>query len=322
MKAQKLTILHLIMAVVALSFLQSCKSDKKQQEDAPQKVEEAKAEPKDLVDITTETMEFQVPDTIPSGWVTWRYHNKSTQTHFILIDDYPDGKTLDTIRERILAPFKDWANLMNEGQTEEAFEQFSRIPKWFSEVKWPGGVGMISPGHTAETILKLEPGTYFIECYVKMNTGLPHTNMGMIKKLVVSEARSPLEEPDADLFLDISSESGIVFDPPTKVGNYTFSVNFIDQTVYDNWVGHDVNLVKLDKDTDLNVLEAWMDWRDPKGLIEPAPKGFTFLGGVNDAPAGTKAYFKANIKPGKYALISEVPMASDKKLLKTFEVID
>ena len=25
-----------------------------------------------------------------------------------------------------------------------------------------------------------------------------------------------------------------------------------------------------------------MNWADPKGLIEPAPAGFTFLGGVND----------------------------------------
>ena len=131
-----------------------------------------------------------------------------------------------------------------------------------------------------------------------------------------------MEEPVADVSIDVSSESGIVFDPPTKAGIYTFSVNFIDQTVYDNWVGHDVNLVKLDKDTDLNDLEAWMDWRDPKGLIEPAPKGFNFLGGVNEAPAGTKDYFKANIRPGKYALISEVPMASDKKLLKIFEIIE
>ncbi|GAB2775472.1 hypothetical protein GCM10010465_22440 [Actinomadura fibrosa] len=310
------------MSVVALSFVHSCKSDKNQQEDALQEVKEANAKPTDVVDITTETMEFQMPDTIPSGWVTWRYHNKSTQTHFILIDDYPEGKTLDTIRERILAPFSDWANLMNEGKTEEAFNQFNRIPQWFSEVKWPGGVGMISPGNTAETILKLEPGTYFIECYVKMNTGLPHTNMGMIKKLVVSEAQSNLEEPVADVSIDISGESGIVFDPPTKAGNYTFSVNFIDQKSYENWVGHDVNLVKLDKDTDINVLEAWMDWRDPKGLIEPAPNGLTFLGGVNEAPAGTKAYFKANIQPGKYALISEVPMAADKNLLKTFEITE
>ena len=65
-----------------------------------------------------------------------------------------------------------------------------------------------------------------------------------------------------------------------------------------------------------------MNWADPKGLITPSPEGFTFLGGVNDMPAGNTGYFEVNLKPGNYAFISEVPNALSKNMLKTFVVTE
>lgn len=310
------TIPMMLIAIV-LFCTQSCKSDKKQNNEAA-----VAAVPENVIKIVTETMEFQMPDTITSGWNTWRYNNKSTQTHFILIDKYPDGITLDSIKQKVLPVFGDGMTLINEGKTEEGFAEFGKFPQWFSKVEWPGGVGFISPGQTAETTLKLDPGHYFVECYVKMNTGMFHTNMGMIKELVVVAEKSTLKEPQADVAINISSEEGIVFAPPVKAGRHTFSVNYLDQATYDHFLGHDVNLVKIEDDADEKVLEAWMDWRDPKGLLEPAPEGFIFLGGVNDMPKGGKGYFTANLEKGKYALISEVPNASEKNLLKTFVIVE
>lgn len=273
-----------------------------------------------IIEIVTESMEFQMPDTIPAGWLTWRYHNKSTQTHFILIDDYPDGITLDSINERVVSVFGSGMSLINEGNSEDGFAEFAKLPPWFAEVKWPGGVGLISPGKAAESMLNLKPGNYFVECYVKMNTGMFHTNMGMIKEFIVSDKLSELPEPESDIDIRISAESGISFEAPAGPGNYIFSVHYLDQTVHENFVGHDLNLAKIESDTDLAVLEAWMDWRDPRGLIEPAPKGVSFLGGINDMPAGGRAYFRAKLDSGKYVLISEVPKASEKNLLKVFVI--
>jgi len=265
-------------------------------------------------------MEFQAPDTIPSGWTTWKYINKSVQPHFILIDDYPDSITVKEFKKELLPPFGEGITLLYEGKKEEAFAAFGKIPEWYSGTKWPGGVGLVSPGQTAETTLNLKPGYYIMECYVKMSNGMFHTNMGMYKELIVSDEKSSLKEPTADFSIDISIENGIVFDPPEKAGTYMFSVNFIDQKKYENFEGHDINLVKIDANADITKIEIWMNWLNLNGLIDPVPEGFTFLGGVNDSPAGTKAYFKAKLKPGKYALISEVPNASSKNLLKTFEV--
>src|SRR5680860_1002883 len=66
----------------------------------------------------------------------------------------------------------------------------------------------------------------------------------------------------------------------------------------------------------------WMNWADSKGLISPAPEGITFLGGVNDMPAGSIGYFQVNLEPGNYALISEVPNTISKNMLKTFKITE
>jgi hypothetical protein len=46
------------------------------------------------------------------------------------------------------------------------------------------------------------------------------------------------------------------------------------------------------------------------------------MGGVNDMPGGSTGYFTATLDPGNYALISEVPDASGKNLLKQFTISD
>ena len=102
----------------------------------------------------------------------------------------------------------------------------------------------------------------------------------------------------------------------------SLSVFFKDQIVHENFAGHDINLVKLDSNASLEELENWMNWVDPKGLIEPAPPGLIFLGGVNNMPAGGRGYFTVVIEPGNYALISEVPNALSKNMLKTFVVAE
>lgn len=312
---QRLTILTTTISLL-LSGLFSCNPGAKQTEtEAP----EEELEP--VMEIVTETMDFVMPDTIPSGWYVWKYQNNSNQTHFILIDEYPEQITIDSIRNKVLPVFGNGITLINEGKTEEGFAEFGKLPAWFAEINWRGGVGLVSPGTTAETILRLDPGVYFVECYVKMNTGMFHTNMGMIKKLVVSEEVSNLPEPIANLSIRLSNENGIVVsDPPSGPGFYIFGVHTDSQKAHENFVFHDLNLVRLEDNANLKDLEAWMDWRDPKGLIEPAPEGFVFLGGVNDLPEGGSGYFSAELVPGKYAFISEVPNASQKNLLYVFEI--
>ena len=314
-KIQNSKLVLMAFALVLIS-LQACKEEKKKPaEETPEK-----KEIKSVIDIVTENMEFQAPDTIPSGWVTWKYHNESPQPHFILIDDPIDSITVEDFENELLPPFGEGITLLYEGKNEEAFAAFSKIPEWYGGTVWPGGVGLISGGHTAQTTMNLDPGYYIMECYVKMPNGMFHTNMGMYKVLVVSDEVSPLSEPTADISVSVSGETGISFEPPTGAGTYTFSVHYLDQKKHEHFQGHDINLVKIADGADTEKLETWMSWLNLDGLIDPVPEGFTFLGGVNDMPAGKTGYFTATLEPGNYALISEVPEASSKNMLKVFEV--
>ncbi|WKK67131.1 hypothetical protein [Lutimonas zeaxanthinifaciens] len=307
----------IILFLPGILMIQSCKKDQKTTE--PEMVESEKDY---VVEIITENMDFQMSDTISSGWNTFRYKNLSPQTHFFLIDKYPEGKTSEDA-EKVVGPVFDSAmKLIMEGKTEEGYAEFEKLPEWFGEVVFVGGSGLLSPNQVGETTLNLKPGKYIVECYVKMSNGVFHTSMGMTKDIEVTTNDSGNKELSADIDVNVSSTEGIVFNDSISPGEHTFSVFFKDQIVHENFVGHDINLVRIDGNSDLKVLENWMNWADPKGLIEPAPQGFTFMGGVNDMPQGNKGYFTASLEPGTYALISEVPNASTKNMLKTFIVLN
>jgi hypothetical protein len=312
----------LFVSLITLPLMESCKSEKKDSapESAAEKIEDIPEKKDNVIEIITENMDFQMKDTIPSGWNTFRYKNESTQTHFVLIDDYPEGKTSEDA-EKVVGPVFDRAmKLISEGKTEEGYAEFGNLPEWFSEVVFLGGVGLLSPGQVAQTTIHLKPGAYLMECYVKMENGIFHTSMGMTKDIVVSETDSGNPEPTADIEIEISGTDGIVIKDSIGPGPKTFSVLYKDQKAHENFVGHDVNLVKIEEGGSLEALESWMNWADPKGLIEPAPAGITFMGGTNDMPAGSKGYFHAELEPGNYVLISEVPAPSTKNMMKTFIV--
>lgn len=273
-----------------------------------------------VVTIVTEHMDFQMPDTIPSGWVSFRYINKSNETHLGVFEKYPEGKTIYDGEEEVMPAFQRGMDLIIEGKTEAGFKALGELPEWFYNVTYTGGPGIVSPGQTAHFTVKLDPGYYVIECYVKMPNGKFHSVLGMVKAFVVSDKNSGESPPKPDVRLTISIADGITYNDAIEKGKRTFSVYFKDQKVYSNFLGHDVNLVKVGENADLQHLEKWINWIAPKGLMTPAPEGITFLGGMNDMPAGDTGYFTVDLTPGNYAFIAEIPDASSKNMLRTFSV--
>ncbi len=303
--SKRLRVIPFSLIVITLLFLQSCNSKKV-----------------NAIEVVTGTMDFKTVNEIPSGWNTFRYENKSTETHFFLLDKMPDGKTIKDDRDEVIPVFQKGMDLINAGKPDEAQAEFGKLPEWIPGVVYSGGCGLVSPGQSCDVTLKLDPGYYVMECYVKNPAGVFHAAMGMTKELVVTDKDAGNSPPSADVEISISSTGGIDNPETIKKGKTTFSVYFKDQTVHENFVGHDVNLVKLKENYNPEELEKWMNWTDPKGLITPAPQNVIFLGGVNDSPAGSTGYFTADLEPGNYALISEVPDASEKGMLKTFAVAE
>ena len=305
---------------LALLLIGACKTESKKQQ---QTEAIAEGEEPPVVHVVTKSMEFYAPDTIPSGWNTFVYENQSTEPHFILLDKYPDGKTIENAENEVGPAFDAGMAMIMEGKMEEAMEAFGKLPEWFSEVVFLGGTGLISANETAVTTVKLQPGYYVMECYVRMPDGRFHNTMGMAKELIVKEEDSGLSPPEADIDINCWTQGGISWNGQPKAGKTIFRVTYTDQMVHENFVGHDVNLVRMEEGTDLEALEEWINWATPTGLMSSTqPDGFTFLGGTNDAPAGSILYFEATLEPGKYVLISEVPNAGEKGLLKTFTVAE
>jgi hypothetical protein len=305
------------MLCMALILIAGCKSDPKEKKET----ENPAAEAPRVVEVVTKSMEFFAPDTIPSGWNTFVYRNESTEPHFILLDKYPEGVTIEAAEKEVGPAFQEGMSFIMEGDTDKAMEAFGKLPEWFSKVVFSGGTGLISANQTAVTHVNLEPGYYVMECYVRMPDGMFHNMMGMAKALIVTGEDSGNTPPEYNMQIDISGQSGISWNGKPRAGKAVFRVEYVDQMVHENFVGHDVNLALMEHGADLEALEAWINWATPAGLMSSTmPAGFTFLGGANDAPGGSIHYFEADLRPGKYVLISEVPGSLKKGMLKTFLV--
>lgn len=300
------------LAICIILNISSCKKDNKE------KTKDIKKD--NTIEIVTNVMDFVTVDTVPKGWNTFKYINKSNEPHFVLFDDYPEGKGEEDAKEVIAPVFENGMQLIIQGKMDEAMAAFGELPEWFGEIVFVGGSGLISSGQENTFTLKLEPGNHLIECYVKMENGMFHTSMGMAKEIWVTEEDSGNKPPTEDIRMSISSTEGITYDGEIKTGKNTFAVYYKDQITHEHFVGHDVNVVKLEDNADIDALEAWMNWSLPKGLSSPTPEGVTFLGGTNDSPTGSIQYFTINLKPGNYAFISEVPNSRSKGMFKTFSI--
>ena len=302
----------------------SCLSDKKNKAETTLKEETAKSELKpeisDKVTITTNSMDFNGPRELNSGWNNFEYKNNSSNVHFFVIEKMPESKTIENSKKEVVPVFQEGMDLFNEGKIQEGVKAFEKLPEWFSEVVFMGGPGLTSPGKTSNTTVYLEPGYYVYECYVKMPNGQFHSTAGMIDFFEVKNNKTNIKEPKNTIDLVISSENGFTLKDSLSPGVQNFKVIFKEQQTYENFLGHDVHLVQLDENANLEKLEKWMNWTKPEGFITPSPEGVTFLGGTQEMPAGETSYFSAELKPGNYAFIAEIPNSLDKKMLHKFRI--
>lgn len=276
----------------------------------------------DVVSVTTRHLDFNLTrDQIGSGWTTFRYKNRSEHTHFFLIEKLPlfdkngDGTseqmTLDDWIEDLGKPFQ---NLMDDLIGRAHTYPGASFGAW--AVEYVGGVGLTAPGETSEITLRLDPGLYVIECYVKTDDGTFHAVEGMVEEFAVAEKSNAAgPPPNPSLRLTLSTARGIeLAGSVDRPGMHTVEVFFEDQAFYGNFVQHDVNLVRLDGATDLDRVASWLDWRvvggDPwfptfGGMTTPAPA--VFLGGAQEGLPGSTAYFRVHLERGDYAWIAELP---------------
>lgn len=285
-----------------------------------------------LVELTAVGFTFEGgPDTVPAGWTTVRLNNPSELTHFAWMARYPEGRGIEDHQSELAPVFQEAMNLRNAGNSEAAQAKLGELPEWMADLVSVGGPGLVAGGgESTEVTVYLKPGTYIIECYVKTG-GVYHSaprgegRHGMVYELIVTgpepaggAAGQPPVEPTIDVA--ISKDGGITRADSATVpaGTHLVAVHFEDQAPHEHFLGHDVHVARIDEDTNLDSLAAWMDWRAPRGLETPAPA--RFVGGIEELAAGETGYFTVTLEPGTYAFVSEVPEPRAKGMLQTFSV--
>jgi hypothetical protein len=269
-----------------------------------------------LVEVTAKDYYFHMQDSIPSGWTTFRLKNEGHATHFFFLTLLPEGFTFQNYISEVGPAFVSALDTLKAGATkaEAGAVLGNLLPKWYASAKYMGGTGLIAMGKSTETTLKLAPGNYVMECYVKTQQGKFHSELGMIRPVTVTNEVSEMKEPEnADIEINLSNSKMEIQGEPSS-GKHTVSVHFSEQPPFG--LGNDVHLVKLNNDTDLNKVIEWMDWMNTDGLQSPAPA--EFMGGTQEMPVGYTSYFNVNLKPGRYAWISEAGAANG--MVKEFTV--
>ena len=313
----------LLIALAAATFAACEPGDRAEAADADAATTPPGTTP-NVVEITATGLDFEAPSRIPSGWTTFRLNNVSDMVHFALLARYPGERGVEEHQDVVAPVFQEGMDLLNAGKPDAAMEAFGTLPAWFGDIVYVGGPGLIAAGEVAQTTVYLEPGTYVLECYVKTN-GVFHSYnpnpdaYGMVHEITVTEDSNGASAPEADIAITLSSERGIEVAGSVGPGTQTVAVHFADQTAHEHFLGHDVHLVRLDAETDLEALATWMDWTQPTGLETSAPA--TFLGGIHEMSAGETGYFTAVLEPGqRYAWIAEVPSPDAKGMLTPFTV--
>lgn len=263
-----------------------------------------------IVEVLAADYAFQAPDTIQSGWTTLRLINeRGMEIHELGLARLPNDKHLEDYMNEIMPAWETILEQLQNGEIETSeisSSAYELLPEWNSEIAYIKSRGMISPGHSTENIMYLEPGTYMIECWVKDTDGRIHISNGMIRELTVLDEENNASAPESDYSISLT-EQGIQTEEEIRAASFTVAVDFElnedDQLFYD-----DVHLIRTNEETDFVSINEWMGWYQVGGLRAPAPA--EFLGGADvygSLPEGGKAYFSVNIEPGDYAWVVHSP---------------
>lgn len=283
-----------LVALLLIASLAACQSNDESEGD------DGSAPP--VVDVTMLNYAFQAPDSIPSGWTSFRVTNEGEEHHLFLLEHLPAGITYADFQDQVTARYDSLRSLLRAGSIDETTYRnalLRAVPNWYlNRMEAMGGVSLTAPGRTATTTFNVEPGTYAMLCYARTPEGRFHFLRGMLQPLIVTTDSTNARPPEADLSVALS-DLKIQADSMVSPGPHTIAVRFGDKRkggAYGYWFQH-LYLAQLDRTTGAQSLAQWMKGNP----IMPAP--VEFLGGVQDMPAGHTAYVQVDLSPGRYAWV-------------------
>lgn len=270
-----------------------------------------------VVKVTAKDYEFEMPEEVPSGWVTFTFENAGEEEHYFSLTRLPEGKTYQDLRTEAQAVFEEvWNRYTAQEITRSEMVKGlrSEIPQWYlTGAKPHGGVGLTEPGESARATVKLEPGTYYVACAVKTPQGSWHEYRGMTRKLTVTPERTNALPPTADARLTLSKGRVDVSGQLAK-GSQTVAVHVKGNPP--GLANYALYLVRLSGDTSLQKVVEWMHPLELGQYRAPAP-GYS-LGGLQPMTAGSTGYLTGELTPGRYAWV--VPIYAEQGMVAEFTI--
>jgi len=241
-----------------------------------------------VFEITATDFAFQLPDTIPGGWVTLRVRNDGRELHHGAIYRLDQGKTLADMMKVSGPAMPDWLVAM-------------------------GGPNAATPGGAIETTVMLDPGNYVLVCEIPSPDGKIHVMKGMLKPFTVVAPATEAVPVAVDVTVKLT-DYAFEFVPELTAGKHIFRVETAPGQP------HEIVIARLQPGKKAEDLLAWVDKMNGPPPIESVAGGTTALN------AGRVTIFQAELTPGDYAVICFIPDAKDFKphaahgMMKTIKI--
>ncbi|MBI4545178.1 MAG: hypothetical protein HY703_08290 [Gemmatimonadetes bacterium] len=236
-----------------------------------------------MVTITAKDFEYEMPDEVQAGAVTFRLVSEGQELHHVQILQLQQGKTLEDFGKAMAAA-------MSPGSSGPLF------PAW---VKLLGGPNVPPAGGSAEATAILRPGRYVVLCLIPSPDGELHVAKGMAKEITVVGRQQETQLPAADIAVMLNDHD-FELSKALTAGRHTLRVrNYAAQP-------HELVLVKLEPGKTAEDFVAWGE--KPEG----PPPGM-FLGGTSLLSKSTANNMVVDLSSGNYALLRFVPDVKDRK---------
>ncbi|HEX2054490.1 MAG TPA: hypothetical protein VHJ78_12290 [Actinomycetota bacterium] len=228
------------------------------------------------IDIAAVDYNFEMPDTIQGGLVTFDYSNRGKEPHFVGFARIAEGATFDVVKAALAGPPP------SPGAAPAG-------PPPFED---EGGLATGDPGTSTTATANLSEGKYAFYCAIPSPDGVSHAAKGMVKEITVSSGeKGTIAEGDGTLeAVDFAFDG----DPTLKAGTNELRISNGGKQL------HEINLVEIPSGKTIDDVVAWH--RQQQG-----PPPAKFLSGVAIKP-GEDASATFEIAEGRtYAFICAIP---------------
>ncbi|MDZ7692164.1 MAG: hypothetical protein U5K69_13700 [Balneolaceae bacterium] len=310
-KTLQLLILPFIFLLTAT--ITTVHAQEKSSEELKKTINDSTTIPNNVVEVRALDYAFIAPDSIPSGWVTFRMTNKGKETHYFQLSRLPEGRTYQEFLHTFAQPVDSLQQLLLAGKidTTEAEQTVARItPDWVANGLFKnlgGGVANLAPGRTTQTTIKMEPGTYVMSCILKSPNRKTHASQGTESASYRKKENTDASPPEPDVTICTSGHE-VTTEGTLRAGKQTVAYHVDKSSAEMDDFYWSALLARIESDADVNEL------RQANLLQNPPP--VDFLGGLEYVAPGKTAYTELDLKPGRYAWV----MHGQRDTVRTFTI--